>query len=158
VSTTFKALYGTSNQSITCTIDALTNNSARQSTAVDNTTNLYLEGLVAVKIVSGASATSTSGTVNVYAYGTVDGGTTYTEGASGTDGALTLVNPTNLRLIGVINVVANSTTYRGGPFAVANAFGGVLPDHWGVVVENKSGGTLGTGCAVVYQGVWTQGV
>lgn len=134
--------YGASNQAITCTITSLANNGQRGSTAVDNTSNTFLDALVHVKVKTGASVTSATGYVNVYAYGTADGGTTYSDGVSGTDGAATLTSPPNLRLIGVINCVANSTTYNGGPFSVAQAFGGVLPDHWGIVVENKTGNAL----------------
>ena len=61
------------------------------------------------------------------------------------------------KLIGVINVVANSTTYYGGPFSVAAAFGGQLPDHWGIVVQNESGATLdGSVGSAYYQGVKAQ--
>jgi len=112
-----------------------------------------------VKTKSAGSATSATGSVNVYAYGTADGGTTYSDGASGTDGSITLTNPPNMKLIGVINVVANSTTYIGGPWSVAAAFGGIIPDHWGIVVENKSGATLdGSVGSSFYQGIQQQGV
>jgi len=150
-----KSAYGTNNQSITCTITSLANNGQRQSTAVDNSSNDWLDALVFVKIKSAAASTSASGYINVYAYGTADGGTTYSDAASGTDGSITLTNPPNMRLIGVINVVANSTTYDGGPFSVAGAFGGTLPDHWGIVIENKSGATLDASIGSVwYQGAY----
>jgi hypothetical protein len=146
--------YGTNNQAITCTFTSLTNNSQRQSTAIDNTSNLFEDVLVFVKVKSGASGTSSSGVVNVYAYGTADGGTTYSDGAAGADGAITLTSPPNMRLIGQINVVANATTYEGGPFTAALAFGGVLPDHWGIVIENKTGATLDASVG----SAWYQGV
>lgn len=150
-----KTAYGSNNQSITCTFTSLTNTSQRQSTAIDNTSNDFLDALVFVKVKSGGSSTSATGTVNVYAYGTADGGTTYSDGAVGTDGSITLTNPPNMRLIGVINVVANAVTYEGGPFSVAAAFGGILPDHWGIVIENKSGGTLDASVGSAwYQGVF----
>lgn len=150
-----KTAYGSNNQSIGCTFTSLTNNSQRGSASIDNTSNDFLDSLVFVKVKSGSSSTSSTGTVNVYAYGSADGGTTYSDGLSGTDAAATLTNPPNVRLIGVINVVANSTTYEGGPFSVAAAFGGILPDHWGIVIENKSGGTLDASVGSAwYQGVY----
>ena len=156
---TIKSLYGTSNQAITCTITSLTNNSQQQSTSVDNTTNLFLDTLVQVKVKTASASTSATGTVNVYAYGTADGGTDYSDGVSGTNGSVTLTNPPNMRLIGVINAVANSTTYVGGPFSVAAAFGGMLPDHWGIVVENKTGATLDAAVGSAwYQGIQAQSV
>lgn len=159
MATTSKMQYGTSNQSITCTVTSLANNGARASTAVDNTSNLFLEALVFVKVKSAGSSTSSTGTVNVYAYGTADGGTTYTDGATGTDAGITLTSPPNARLIGIINVVANSTTYNAGPFPVSLAFGGTLPDHWGIVVENKTGATLDASVGSSwYQGAYVQGI
>ncbi len=159
MASTVEAKYGTQGQTITCTLASLTNNSARASTAVDNTTDLFFDALVFVAIKSGGSSTSSSGYVNVYAYGTVNNGTNYTENASGTDGSITLVSPTNLILIGVVNVVANSTTYYAGPFSVAAAFGGRLPQKWGIVIENKTGGTLDStegNHLKLYQGVYAQ--
>lgn len=153
-------LYGTSNQSITITAMAsLTTNSQASSAAVDNTSNLWQDALVQVSVGSPSASTAATGYVNVYAYGTADGGTTYGGGETnfGTDHTVTLTSPPNIRLIGVINVVANSTTYKGGPFSVAAAFGGVLPAKWGIAVENKTGGTLSaSNCSAFYQGVATQ--
>lgn len=154
---TIKSLYGTNNQAITCTITSLTSGSFRQSTAVDNTTNLFLDAFVQVKVKTGASATNAAGYIQVFAYGSADGGTDYSDGVTGTDGAFTATNPPNLRLIGIINAVANSTTYVGGPFSVAAAFGGILPDHWGIVIDNESGSTLDASVGSVwYQGYSNQ--
>lgn len=134
--------YGTNNQAITCTITALGNTNFRQSTAVDNTSNLFLDVLVQVKVKTNAASTSANGYVAVYAYGSADGGTDYSDGASGTDGSFIPTTPPNIRLIGIVNAVANATTYVGGPFSVATAFGGVLPDHWGIIIENETGAAL----------------
>ena len=151
--------YGTQGQAITITLASLANNGQRQSTVVDNTSDLFLDAGVVLKVKSGAASTSATGTVNIYAYGTVDNGTTYTDGATGADGAITLTSPPNMKLIGVVNVVANAVTYIAGPFSVAAAFGGVLPAKWGIVVENKSGGTLDAtegSHAKLYQGDYAQ--
>ncbi len=155
-----KAKYGTSNQAITVTLASLANNGARASTAIDNTTNLFLDALLFLTIKSGAASTATTGSVNVWAYASSDGGTNYTEGATGTDAALTLVSPTNLRFVGAVNVVANATSYKAGPFSIASAFG-VMPDHWGIVIENKTGGALDAtegNHLKIYQGVQAQSV
>lgn len=157
---TIKPLYGSSGQTITCTLASLTTGSARSAAAVDNSSNLFLDALVQIQIKSGGSGTASTGYVNVYAYGTVDGGTTYAEGA-GTDASITLTSPTNVKLIGRLNVVANSTTYKSEPFSVAAAFGGVLPDHWGIIIENQSGGTLDStegNHLKLYQGIQVQSV
>lgn len=151
--------YGSNGQTVTCGFEGLTNNSARQSTAIDNTSNTFVDALIFIKIKTGGSGTAATGYANVYAYGTVDNGTTYSDGASGSDGSITLTSPPNMRIIGIINIVANSTTYYGGPFSVAAAFNGVLPDHWGIVIENKCGGTLDSTAGnhfAKYQGIEAQ--
>ncbi len=151
--------FGTNGQTITVTLASLANAGQRQSTVIDNSANLYQDALLMMKIKSGASGTAATGVVNIYAYGTVDGGTDYSDGASGTDGAITLTVPPNMRFIGQVNVVANATTYIAGPFSVAAAFGGILPEKWGIVVENKTGGSLDAtegNHAKLYQGVETQ--
>lgn len=151
--------YGTSNQAFTITIASLANAAARQSTAIDNSSNLFLDALVFVKVKSAAASTSATGYVNVYAFASVDAGTTNTENAGASDAAITLTVPPNARLIGTINVVANAVTYYGGPFSVAQAFGGVLPASWGIILENRSAATLdatGGSHAALYQGVLGQ--
>lgn len=153
-----KTKYGSQGQTITCTIAGLATGSARSSAAVDNTSNLFLDALVQVQIKSNAAGTLATGYVNVYAYGTTDGGTTYAEGA-GTDAAITLTSPPNVKLIGRLNVVANATTYKSEPFSVAAAFGGSMPDHWGIIIENQSGAALDNtegNHKKLYQGVLAQ--
>lgn len=156
---TTKALYGTNNQTITCTITSLANNGQQGSAAVDNTTNLYIDALVEVIVKTNAAGTSATGYVNIWAYGTANGGTNYSDGVTGTNAGQTLTNPPNVKLIGTISAVANATQYVGGPFSVAAAFGGILPDHWGIVVENKTGAALDAAVgSAFYQGVQMQSV
>jgi hypothetical protein len=152
--TTNKASYGSSNQALTISA-AQSNNQQSVSTAVDNTSNLFLDALVMCNMTSAGSGTSTTGTVNVYAAGTSDGGTTYSDGVGASSATVTLTSPPNVRLIGICNVVANSTSYKCGPYSVAAAFGGVLPDHWSIVLENKTGGTTSSQ-ACNYQGLYVQ--
>ncbi len=147
------AKYGTSNQTITITITSLTTGSFRQSTVVDNTSNLFTNALVHVKVKSNASGTSATGYCDVYAFGTADGGTTYAGGAGASDAAYTGQLSALVR-IGRIAVIANATTYN-GVFAVGPAYGGDLPDHWGIVVDNESGATLDASVGSSwYQGIY----
>lgn len=153
-----KAAFGTSNQSITITLNSLADDAYRASTAVDNSSNLYLDALVQVKILVSSSAPTGESVVNVWAYGTADGGTTYSGGATGTDAAYGGVagqNINNARLIGVIHCDAASETFESDVMSVASAFGGVLPDHWGIIVQNQLGAALeSSGCSAFYQGVY----
>jgi hypothetical protein len=159
MASTTKPLYGTNNQAITITITSLANNGQRGGVAVDNTTNLLLDVFIVVIIKTNASGTSATGTVNCYVAGTADGGTNYTDGVTGTDASQTLTSPPNVFNLGAINAVANATTYVGGPWSLSGAFGGVIPDHWVLIVENKTSATLdaSTGKAF-YQGVQIQTV
>lgn len=153
MATVTKPSYGTSNQSVTITLASLANGSARQSTVLDNTSNLYLDALVTVKIKTGASGNTAAGTVEVYAIATTDGGTTYTDGGGATDAAIT---PNAAAFLGSFPATANATTYIGGPMSVAAGFGGVLPNKWAIVVKNNTPSTFDTtggNFAVQYQGV-----
>lgn len=144
-------LYGTANQAITCTLTSLANGGARQSTAIDNTSALFFSAKVFLKIKSGSSSVSATGTANLYVYETADAGTTYSDGATGSDGSITLTAPPNMRLVGVLNMVANSTTYE-GCFTIND-----LPQKWGIVIVNNSGAAFdGTTAAAWYQGVQQQ--
>jgi hypothetical protein len=133
--------YGGNGQAVSVTLASLASGSKRASTAVDNSTNVYTDSLLAVKVKSGASGVSSTGYVDVYAYGTVDGGTTYSGGCTGTDAAFS-GQLSALFKLGRIAVIANATTYPGGPWSVASAFGGSLPDHWGICIDNESGAAL----------------
>jgi hypothetical protein len=128
----------TNNQSITISLASLANGSYQQSAAIDNTSNLYFDAGVQLSVKTASSGVSSTGTINVYAYGSANGGSNYTDGCSGSNASFTPTSPTNLKLIGVINAVANSTTYTGGPFSVASAFG-YTPGKWGIVVFNNTG-------------------
>lgn len=155
-----KAKYGSSNQAITITLASLADNAYRESTAVDNSSNCFLDALVQVKILVTASAPAGEACVNIWAYGTADGGTTYSGGATGSDAAFgssagQLIG--NCRLIGVINCDAASETFESDLMSVAAAFGGVLPDHWGIIVQNQLGAALeSSGQSAFYQGVYAQ--
>jgi hypothetical protein len=145
-----------SNTSITITsVASLTNNSQAGSAVVDNTSNLYLDAQVVAIIKTASASTSSTGYCNIYAYASIDGGSNYSDAVTGADATQTLTVPPNLRLIGVMNCVANSTTYVSSAFSVAAAFGGTLPPKWGIVIENKTGATLAaSGSSASYVGVY----
>lgn len=152
--TTNKMLYGTSNQSITISASQPTNVQS-VGTAIDNTSNLFLDALVSCNITSPGSGPSSSTYENFYVAGTANGGTTYSDGVGASSATVTLTNPPNLKLIGVCSMVATSTAYKCGPFSVGQAFAGILPDHWTLVIENKTGGTTSAGTCF-YQGIYVQ--
>ena len=137
---TNKLLY-TGPTTITCGMDGLTNTSARSCTAIDNTTNLYLDALVQLQLETASGSLGTVPVVYVYAYGLSEGGF-YTDGVSGTDGNFTMPTNPNLKLVQIINVNAANTFQYSSPFSIASAFGGILPEKWGIVVVNSTGLSL----------------
>ena len=141
---------------LTITLASLASGAARQSAAIAVSGLSPIPGdiLVTVKVKTGTVSSSTG--IWVYAAGSTDGGTTYTEGATGSDAAITLISPTNLRLLGVINAPSSASTYVGGPFSIAAAFGGTLPANVSLVVVDNTGGALdssGANHSVTYQAV-----
>jgi hypothetical protein len=128
----------------------------RESTKIDNTADLYLDALVSLNLALTTGTIGNDKAAYVYAYGSLDN-TNFPDTVTGADAGITLNDPTQLRLIGVINLLAQSTTYKGGPFSVAAAFGGVLPPYWGIVVRNYSGIALAaSGHAANWRGVLAQ--
>lgn len=154
---TVKPLYGASGQTITVTLASLANAAARQSAVISNTTNLYEDVMLYIKITPAAAGVSTTGFVNVYAYGSVDGGTNYPEGITGSDAAYTVLGSTNLVLLAQINVVAVSTARSIGPISFCRTYGlDRLPASWGIVIQNETGAAFNATAGnftVEYQGV-----
>jgi hypothetical protein len=157
LSNTIAPLYGTNNQALTITLASLASAAVRGSTAVNNSTTLYEDVLLFFKFETATTGTSATGYINVYAYGSVDGGATYTESFGGTDGAATLATPPNATLIAQVNANANATIYRAGPVSLARLLGvDRIPQYWGVFVQNETGAALNATAgnqAVTYQGV-----
>ncbi len=149
-----KQAWGADGQAFTLTLTIATN-TARQSTAVTfSSLSAATDVLVQVSATTNASGTSNTGYLNIYAYATSDAANSkYPDAITGSDGAHTLVSPTNLTLIRRLNTVANNTVYITNPISFALAFGGVLPEAGGIVVENQSGATLAAGAAW-YQAVY----
>ncbi len=155
-----KAKYGSSNQGITITMSSLASDAKRESTAVDNSVDCFLDALVQAKIATNTTVDSTGDkSVYIYAYGTTDGGATYSGNASGSDAAFG-TDPQHLSnsgLIGVIYTPTQNQIYESEPMSVAAAFGGVLPQRWGIIVHNRTGQTLRSGdCSAFYQGIHAQ--
>jgi hypothetical protein len=133
--------FGTST-AITITLNSLASSATagRESTVVDNSANKFLDALVTVILTIGTGTPANDKAAYIYAYGSEDG-TNYTDNATGSDAAITLNDPTNLRLVHVIAMPTASLTYK-VVFSIAAAFGGVLPRKWGIVVRNYCGITL----------------
>lgn len=146
---TIQTNYPADNVSVTITLNSLASSATagEQGVSIDNTTNLDLDFHLSAKFKTSASALANDKAVYIWLAGTSNGGTSFTDGltVSGgatTDTTFTRTDPPNLIFLGVVNCPSSSTVYPGGPWSVAQAFGGVLPEKVAVVVMNFTGQAL----------------
>jgi hypothetical protein len=127
-------------QPISITLASLASaaSAGRESVAIDNSANLYLDALVQVKVTLIAGTIGGDQAVYVYVAGSSDG-TIWPDAVTGLDAIITINNPTQLRLGTVIYTPTQSLAYISSPFSVASLFGGVMPMKWSIVVRNFSG-------------------
>lgn len=155
-----KLTYG-SEQTLTVTnLHSLANSATAgwQSAAVDNASDLFLDFMVYFVLDFANTAPANSKGVYAFAYSGI--GSIYTNPASGSEGTITLpdvtANPLSLRPLGFIPYVTQDEVVESPHFSVAQAFGGVMPQKWGVVLMNHSGAALaGSGNTAKYYGVYS---
>lgn len=115
-----------------------------QSAVVDNTTDLYEDIALQVVLDFANTAPANSKGVYVYAYSGLE--TTYTNPASGSEGAITLLDVTaNMQALTQVGFIPYTTADEDVPsevFHLAKAFGGAIPAKWGIVLMNHSGAAL----------------
>jgi hypothetical protein len=125
--------------------------SGRESTAVNNTANLYVDGRITVRIRTGTTPTVDT-EIRVYGYAALDDTPTYPDTIVGTDNARSITNAyildAGLVLLGATAVSATSNVdYFIRCLTVAEAFGfapprfGVYVAHSTVAALNATGGT-----------------
>ena len=143
-----KIAYGSSS-ALTITLASLSSDTSllagRESTEVDNTTNKYLDYLLAGKITTGTSPTA-SRQIEVWVVAMAED-STYPDVF---DGADSNESPTSRdilaacgRCVAVMSTDNTSNrTYWFGPVSVANAFGGSLPKKFVVFVVHNTGVAL----------------
>lgn len=128
----------------TITLASLASNSGLttgvESDAVDNTTNKYLDILIAGKVTTGT--TPTAGTIGIYIVGILDD-TTWPDVFDGTGSAETVTSADIKNAIcrPVIEMVTDTTSNRAypfGPVSVAALFGGALPKKFVVFVAHST--------------------
>jgi len=139
-----KIAYGSSS-ALTITLASLSSDSSllagRESDAVDNTSNKYLDYLLAGKITTGTSPTAAK-RIEVWVVGLMED-STYPDVFDGTDSAETATSRDILaacgRCVAAMQIDATSNrTYWFGPVSVANAFGGALPKKFVVFVVHDT--------------------
>lgn len=140
-----------SDTNLTITLAALASDTnllaGRESTAINNTSNLYEDYYVSGVITAGTSPTA-SRLIEVWAYAAIASVTpTYGDVFDGTDSNETITSGdikfAYLRLVASINT--SNTSDRAYPFApqsVAALFGGVCPAYFGIFVVHNTGVNL----------------
>lgn len=137
---------------MTKTLASLATNSTfsvgRELTAIDNTTPLYVDALVAGKITTGTTTTVNTN-ILIYVYGVMDDTPTYPTPFTGADAGVTLTSVAQassfLKLGAVLTTHTSAETsvaHEFGPFSVAQLFGGVMPSKWGVFITHNTGVNL----------------
>ena len=151
--TTLKIAYAADEAIVATNLDSLASDDWATLPEVDNTVNLYVDGLVGGQInFDTATGTIVAGdSVDIYVSALYDKDTS-TTGTGGIDTAFAAndttiaadveFNPLNLKLIAVIKPEATTPDteqgYNWGPVSVAAAFGGLMPQKWFLAVHNNS--------------------
>jgi hypothetical protein len=131
----------------------------RESTVIDNSTNLYLDALLSGFITTGTSPTG--GVIEVWVYAQINSGPAYPDVMDGTDSAETVTSAPIKRASMALaaRMPVDTTSDRGyyfQPISVASLFGGVLPERWGVFVTHSTGVSLNATAGnhkISYQGI-----
>lgn len=157
--TTASPLYGTPT-AMTITLTGLATSATlvagRESTALDQKDTLdSIDTLVGGKITTGTTPTAAR-QIEVWAYGSYDD-VEFSGAATGSDAALTPTEKTTMRMLTVIPTSnVSDTTYKFGPFSIAQAFGGTMPVQFGIWVTHNTGVNLNataTNHEIVYTSV-----
>ncbi len=114
-----------------------------ESNVIDNSSNKYVDALVSGVWTAGTTPTANT-TVAIYAYSQQDDAPTYQDVFDGTSSAETVTSSGVLsgvvRLLGALQVSTNTSNraYYLAPTSVAQAFGGVLPQRWGLFISHNT--------------------
>lgn len=158
----------TTAQTITIDVTGLAVGGWRESTAVNNASNLFITAHVGGSIQMGTMATV--GRIGIYAYG-IAYGSVYTGRLSGTDATVVwgttpaasdVEGYRSLFRLGIVEVNnVNNKDIAFGPYDVAEKFGGTLPTGWGVAIHNDTSGSFngtGTNNAMEFTGIKLENV
>lgn len=150
MATLFKPQFNTKTViNIGTVLNSLGDGSAAQSDDYDNSTNRYHD--VLVQVASNGLSGSTA-SMSVYVAVSVDGGTTFTDGAATTAQSFTLANLDNSRLLGTIQM--NGTTAVESLAMSIRAALGYMPEYFVLIFVNNSGAALASsGHGVDAQGI-----
>lgn len=161
MATAFKMSY-TTGGSVTCTLASLASSATagRESTVVDNSTNLDLDAHLYARFKPQSGTPANDKGVYVYGYGLADAVPNYPDNLTGADAAATPTSEANLTLLSFVNIATSATA--GGRFvgSLAMILGG-MPIKWGLFIRNYCGFALSATAGdhqLTYDRIQTQGV
>jgi hypothetical protein len=117
-----------------------------QSDSRDNTSDLWGDVWLSGKLTAGTSPTA-SKTIEIWVAGVLDGGTTWPDAITGSQGTCSLTS-TNVKNAGLrpVHVITNDATsarvYPFGPFSIGALFGGALPPKYAFYIVHNTGVSL----------------
>lgn len=129
-----------------------------QSAKVSNLSTKAIDYEIFIKLTTANTAPANDKAMYVWIcpFYTTDAGTTWyassqgtTTLPTGTEGASTIAQPHNLRLMGVLNYTTQQMVVQ-DTFLLSNCFGQSIPDGFSIIITNYSGAALSTGCIVDY--------
>ena len=130
---------------MTCTLASLATSSTitvgRETTAIVNTANLFIDYRVSAKITTGTTPTVDQ-SINIYAYSVFDDTPTYPDTITGSDSGVTMTSAytrdTGFVLIGYSSNSATSNIgYPIRCMTIAQAFGHA-PTRWGLWISHNT--------------------
>jgi len=140
---------------ITISLANLPNSGVRSSLVVDNSSNRYIDTFVGGRFIAPTGGSvNANGVTRLYAYGSSDDGIHYSDLSSGTDITHSLNG--NAFFLGHVVMDASGESVAFGPYSVGAVFGGMLPEHWGVMVENATGRAFNNNAG--HYSMWYQGI
>lgn len=107
-----------------------------------DTTKATVDAQFQLTVVTPAFTPTASTGINIYVYGSADGTTWPGAGATseviaGTDAAVTLSTlGNNAKWVGFLLCHTSGGTFKSEPISVKQAFGGILPKKWCVLITN----------------------
>lgn len=113
-------------------LSTLTSGNYATSNIYDATTIKPIDVLIELAITTGTVSTPKRALLFII---------TSADGTNFSDSA----NESNMIFLGAMDTPTTGTAYRSHEFSVAAACGGVVPNHWKLVIKNDGGGTYTAG-------------
>lgn len=155
---TFRPLYANSSSLTVTNLQSLGSSTTVfwQSAKQTNASALYDDVLVQVTLkTQNSGSVSAPSCAFIWAVASVDN-STWPDAYTGSEGTFTAqdANGFLFALLDTIAIGAINTSYGLVPLSLAQAFGGTLPEYWGLVIRNACGTAFASsGNAVAIQGV-----